>query len=112
MANRLSAAVPGWADISTTVPGGADGSVEAPGKTTHQTPGTVDVAPMAGVHPETPGETEEGEPPYKAARSGDIVMVIDGETLCVQEEDVPTVYYEEDDGQVCSQQTGGKGIQQ
>ena len=82
-----SAAVPGGADSSTAVPGGADGSVEAPGKTTHQTPGTVDVAPMAGVQPETQGEAEEGEPPYKAARSGDIVMVIDGETFCVPEED-------------------------
>ena len=80
--------------------GGADGSVEAPSKTTHQTPGTVDVAPMARVQPETQGETEEGESPYEAARSGDIVMVIDGETLCVPEEDVPKVYYEEDDGQV------------
>ena len=29
---------------------------------------------------------QEGEPPYKAARSGDIVMVIDGETFCVPEE--------------------------
>ena len=55
-------------------------SVEVPGKTTHQTLETVDVAPMAGVHPETLVETEEGEPPYKAARSGDIVMVIDGES--------------------------------
>ena len=55
---------------------------------------------MAGVQPETQGEAEEGEPPYKAARSGDIVMVIVGETLCVPEEDVPKVYYEEDDGQV------------
>ena len=74
---------------SAAVPGGADSSVEAPGKTTHQTPGTVDVAPMTGVQPETQGETEEGEPPYKAARSSDIVMVIDGETFCVPEEDVP-----------------------
>ena len=64
----------------------ADGSAEALGKTAHQTLGTVDVAPMAE------GEAEEGEPPYKAARSGDIVMVIDGETLCVPEEDVPKVY--------------------
>ena len=55
--------------------------MEAPGQqTTHQMPGTVDVTPMAGVQPETQGETEEGEPPYKAPRSGDIVMVIDGET--------------------------------
>ena len=69
-------------------------------KKTHQTPGTVDVAPMAGVQPETQGEAEEGEPPYKAASSADIVMVIDGETFCVPEEDVPKVYYEEDDGQV------------
>ena len=59
----------------------------APGPTA----GTVDVAPMAGVQPETQGETEEGEPPYKAARSGDIVMVIDGETFCVPDEDVPKV---------------------
>ena len=35
------------------------------------------------------GEAEESEPPYKTARSGDIVMVIDGETFCVPEEDVP-----------------------
>ena len=41
--------------------GGVDDSVEVPGKTTHQTLETVDVAPMAGVHPETPVETEEGE---------------------------------------------------
>ena len=95
-----SAAIPGGADNSTAVPGGVDDSVEVPGKTTHQTLETVDVAPMAGVQPETQGEAEEGEPPYKAARSGDIVMVIDGETFCVPEEDVPKVYYEEDDGQV------------
>ena len=44
---------------------------------------------MTGVQSETQGEAEEGEPPYKASRSGDIVMVIDGETLCVPEEDVP-----------------------
>ena len=74
-----SAAVPGGADSGTAVPGGVDDSVE------------VDVAPMTEVHPETPVETEEGEPPYKAARSGDIVMVIDSETLCVPEEDVPKV---------------------
>ena len=106
-----SAAVPGGADSSTAVPGGADGSVEAPGKTTHQTPGTVDVAPMAGVQPETQGETEEGEPPYKAARSGDIVMVVDGETFCVPEEDVPKVYYEEDDGQVLPTEQVHEGMQ-
>ena len=82
------------------MPGGADGSAEAPGETAHQPLGTVDVAPMAGVQLETQGEAEEGEAPYKAARSGDIVMVIDGETFCVPEEDVPKVYYEEDDGQV------------
>ena len=46
------------------------------------------------------GEAEESEPPYRTARSGDIVMVIDGETFCVSEEDMPKVYYEEDDGQV------------
>ena len=43
------------------------------------------------------GEAEESEPPYKTARSGDIVMVIDGETFCVPEEDMPKVYFEEDD---------------
>ena len=91
-----SAAGLGGADSSTAVPGVADGSAEAPGKTAHQTLETVDVAPMAGVQPETQGEVEEGEPPYKAARSGGVVMVIDGETLCVPEEDVPKVYYEED----------------
>ena len=37
------------------------------------------------------GEAEESEPPYRIARSGDIVMVIDGETFCVPEEDVPKV---------------------
>ena len=46
------------------------------------------------------GEAEESEPPYRTTRSGDIVMVIDGETFCVSEEDMPRVYYEEDDGQV------------
>ena len=49
----------------------------------------------------TPRREKQGsEPPYKTARSGDIVMVIDGETFCVPEEDVPKVYYEEDDDQV------------
>ena len=60
--------------------------MEVPDRTTHPTAGTIDVAPMAGVQPETQGETEEGEQPYKAARNGDIVMVIDGETFCVPEE--------------------------
>ena len=106
-----SSAVPGGADSSTAVPSGAGGSVEAPGKTTHQMSGTVDDAPMAGVHQETPGETEEGEPPYKAARSGDIVMVIEGETFCVPEEDVPKVYYEEDDGQVLLTEQVHEGMQ-
>ena len=73
--------------------------------------GQSDVAPMAGVQPETQGEAEEGEPPYKAARSGDIVMVIDGETFCVPEEDVPKVYYEEDDGQVLPTEQVHEGMQ-
>ena len=98
-------------DSSTAIPGGADDSVEVPGKTTHQTLETVDVAPMAGVQKETQGEAEEGEPPYRAARSGDIVMVIDGETLCVPEEDVPKVYYEEDDGQVLPTEQVHEGMQ-
>ena len=106
-----SAAVPGGADSSTAVPGGADGSVEVPGRTTYQTLETVDVAPLAGVQPETQGEAEEGEPPYKTARSGDIVMVIDGETFCVPEEDVPKVYYEEDDGQVLPTEQVHEGMQ-
>ena len=93
------------------VPGGADGSAEAPGETAHQPLGTVDVAPMAGVQLETQGEAEEGEAPYKAARSGDIVMVIDGETFCVPEEDVPKVYYEEDDGQVLPTEQVHEGMQ-
>ena len=84
--------------------------MEVPGKTTHQTLETVDVTPMAGVQPETQGEAEEGEPPYKAARSGDIVMVIDGETCCVPEEDVPKVYYEED-GQVLPTEQVHEGMQ-
>ena len=46
------------------------------------------------------GEAEESEPPYRTARSGDIVMVIDGETFCVSEKDMQKVYYEGDDGQV------------
>ena len=46
------------------------------------------------------GEAEESEPPYKTARSGDIVMVIVDETFCVSEKDMPKVYYEGDDGQV------------
>ena len=37
--------------------------------------------PVTGGHPETPVETEGGELPYKAARSGDILMVIDGENF-------------------------------
>ena len=40
---------------------------------------------------------EESEPPYKTARRDDIVIMIDGETFCVPEEDVPKVYYEGDD---------------
>ena len=48
-----SALGPGGANSSTAGPGGADGSAEAPGKTAHQPLGTVDVAPMAGVQPET-----------------------------------------------------------
>ena len=55
---------------------------------------------MVGAQPVTQGEAEEGEPPCKTARSGYIVMVIDGETFRVPEEDVPKVYDEEDDGQV------------
>ena len=66
---------------------------------------------MTGVQPETPGEAETGEPPYKAVRSGDIVMVIDGETLCVPEEDVPEVYHEEDDGQVLPTEQVHEGMQ-
>ena len=46
-----------------------------------------------------------------AARSGDIVMVIDGETLCVPEKDVPKVYYEEDDGQVLPTEQVHEGMQ-
>ena len=95
-----SAAVPGGAASSAAVPGGAASSTTSPGETVLQSPATVEVAPMTEVQPETPGEAETGEPPYKAARSGDIVMVIDGETLCVPEEDAPKVYNEEDDGQV------------
>ena len=54
---------------------------------------------------------ETGEPPYKAVRSGDIVMVIVGETLCVPEEDVPKAYYEEDDGQVLPTEQVHEGMQ-
>ena len=57
------------------------------------------------------GEAEESEPRYKTARSGDIVMVIDGETFCVPEEDVPKVYYEEDDGQVLPTEQVHEGMQ-
>ena len=42
---------------SAAVPGGADSSTAVPGRTTHPTAGTVDVVPMAGVQPETQGET-------------------------------------------------------
>ena len=38
-------------------------------------------------------------------------MVIDGETLCVPEEDVPKVYYEEDDGQVLPTEQVHEGMQ-
>ena len=106
-----SAAVPGGAASSAAVPGGAASSTTSPGETVLQSPVTVEVAPMTGVQPETPGEAETGEPPYKAARSGDIVMVIDGETLCVPEEDVPKVYYEEDDGQVLPTEQVHEGMQ-
>ena len=57
------------------------------------------------------GEAEGSEPPYKTARSGDIVMVIDGETFCVPEEDVPKVYYEEDDDQVLPTEQVHEGMQ-
>ena len=106
-----SAAVPGGAASSAAVPGGAASSTTSPGETVLQSPVTVEVAPMTGVQPETPGEAETGEPPYKAARSDDIVMVIDGETLCVPEEDVPKVYYEEDDGQVLPTEQVHEGMQ-
>ena len=106
-----SAAVPGGAASSAAVPGGAASSTTSPGETVFQSPVTVEVAPMTGVQPETPGEAETGKPPYKAARSGDIVMVIDGETLCVPEEDVPKVYYEEDDGQVLPTEQVHEGMQ-
>ena len=96
---------------SAAVPGGAASSTTSPGETVPQSLVTVEVAPMTGVQPETPGEAETGEPPYKAARSGDIVMVIDGETLCVPEEDVPKVYYEEDDGQVLPTEQVHEGMQ-
>ena len=67
--------------------------------------------PWLEYSPKTQGEAEEGEPLYKAARSGDIVMVIDGETFCVPEEDVPRVYYEEDDGQVFPTEQVDEGMQ-
>ena len=35
---------------------------------------------------------KESEPPYKTASRDDIVMMIDGETFCVPEEDVPKEY--------------------
>ena len=57
------------------------------------------------------GEAVESEPPYRTTRSGDIVMVIDGETFCVSEEDMPKVYYEEDDGQVLPTQQVHEGMQ-
>ena len=67
--------------------------------------------PWLEYSPKTQGEAEEGEPLYKAARSGDIVMVIDGETFCVPEEDVPRVYYEEDGGQVLPTEQVDEGMQ-
>ena len=96
---------------SAAVPGGAASGATSPGETVLQSPVTIEVAPMTGVHPETTAEAETGEPPYKAVRSGDIVMVIDGETLCVPEEDVPKVYYEEDDGQVLPTEQVHGGMQ-
>ena len=96
---------------SAAVPGGAASSTTSPGETVVQSPVTVEVAPMTGFQPETPGEAETGEPPYKAVRSGDIVMVIDGETLCVSKEDVPKAYYEEDDGQVLPTEQVHEGMQ-
>ena len=107
-----SAAGPGGAASSSTMgPGGAASSAKAPGETVHQLLGTAEVTPLAGVRSETQGEGETGEPPYKAARSGDIVMVVDGETLCVPDEDVPKVYYEEDDGQVLPTEQVHEGMQ-
>ena len=108
---KISAAVPGGAASSVAVPGGAASNTTSPGETVLQSPVTVEVAPMTGVQPETPGEAETGEPPYKAVRSGDIVMVIDGEILCVPEEGVPKVYYEEDDGQVLPTEQVHEGMQ-
>ena len=96
---------------SAAGPGGADGSAETPGETTHKPLEAVDVAPMVEVQPKTQGEAEEGEPPFKAAPYSDTVMVIDGETLCVPEEDVPKVYYEEDDGQVLPTEQAHEGMQ-
>ena len=108
---KISAAVPGGAVSSAAVPGGAASSTTSPGETVLQSPVTVEVAPMTGVQPETPGEAETGEPPNKAVRSDDIAMVIDGETLCVPKEDVPKVYYEEDDGQVLPTEQVHEGMQ-
>ena len=85
--------------------------MEVPGKITHQTLETADVAPMVRAQPVTRGEAEEGEPPYKTARSGYTVMVIDGETFRVPEEDVPKVYDEEDDGQVPPSEQVHEGMQ-
>ena len=96
---KISAVVPGGAASSAAVPGGAASNPTSLGETVLQSLETVEVAPMTGVQPETHGEAETGEPPYKAVHSGDIVTVIDGETLCVPEKDVSKVYYEEDDGQ-------------
>ena len=93
------------------VPGKAGGSVEAPGKTTHQTPGTVDGCTHGRKYSQRHREKQRKEPPYKAARSGDIVLVIDGEIICVPEEDVPKVYYEEDDGQVLPIEQVHEGMQ-
>ena len=107
-----SAAGPGGAASSSTVgPGGAASSAKAPGETVHQSLGTAEATPMAGVQSETQGEAETGEPPYKAARSGHIVMVVDGETLCMPDEDVPKVYNEEDDGQVLPTEQVHEGMQ-
>ena len=85
--------------------------MEVPGKITHQTLETVDVAHMVGAQPVTQGEAVEGEPPHKTVRSGYTVMVIDGETFRVPEEDVPKVYDEEDDGQVPPTEQVHEGIQ-
>ena len=58
----------------------------------------------SAMHAEKGEQKKESEPLHKTARRDDIVMMIDGETFCVPEEDVPKEYQEEDDQVLLTEQ--------